>query len=632
MDVRPEGAAEAASPRGAARVDARAERGAARAGAATARLLDPLAELAARLLGGSQASIWSRPARGRSDVPRVRCSWGGPPSLSARALHDLAACTGERLTAPGTLSERSLRGGLPVDPGCCVAVPLRCHDGRVIGSVCVEGVPALGAPTADAWQLLECVARQAVAVLTLVEAGGDRPASAADDVPLPVPSVDGDPLTGLPGRRLLLRRLADAVVRAGQDGVADVAVVCVDLDDVTAVNSALGHAAGDELIDAVAARLRGTVHGEDLVAGLGGDVLAVMCRHVRGAGGVQQLASRVQAALGRDLLLGGQLVAVSASIGSALAHRQATAQQTHRADPGGAGEALLQAAYSSMHVAKQRRHRPSRSWGDWGGGNGPLLRMRVAAELRAALRADDQLSLAYQPAFGLRDGQLHGVEALLRWRHPQHGLQCTAEFIEVAEEREVIVPLGAWVLRTACAQAASWYHAAGERAPLLWVNVSSRQLGRDELAGVVDEALRSTGLPAHKLGLELTERQVVEVTGPVRAELTQLAEMGCRLALDDFGTGHNDICQLRALPLDTMKLDRSYVAGLGANETDTVIAANLVALGKALGLAVVAEGVETPAQRRMLEELGCDLVQGYLFHRPGLAAGIDRLLEASATG
>nr|WP_231126621.1 EAL domain-containing protein [Motilibacter aurantiacus] len=257
-------------------------------------------------------------------------------------------------------------------------------------------------------------------------------------------------------------------------------------------------------------------------------------------------------------------------------------------------------------------------------------RGRLAAELGVALRATGQLSVAYQPSVALRDGSLHAVEALLRWRHPVHGPLTTTHFIDVAEERELIVPLGSWVLRAACTEAAGWYRRAGERTPRVWVNVSARQLGRHQLAACVAETLRATGLPAHKLGLEVTERQALEATEPVLQELGDLTRLGCGLALDDFGTGHSDIPRLRALPVDTLKIDRTYVAGLGADRTDTALTAGMVALARALGLAVVAEGVETTAQRRLLQELGCDAAQGYLFHRPGPAAVVERLLERAA--
>ncbi|WP_308439463.1 putative bifunctional diguanylate cyclase/phosphodiesterase [Cellulomonas marina] len=279
-----------------------------------------------------------------------------------------------------------------------------------------------------------------------------------------------------------------------------------------------------------------------------------------------------------------------------------------------------------------------------------LRQLELEADLRAALelgvapsvpgprrRADaepeGQLFLDYQPCFDPQDGRMVACEALLRWRHPTRGLLSPGAFLDVAEERALMVPLGAWVLRAACAQAARWWHAFGDEAPEVWVNVSAGQMGRDRFPQRVREVLDETGLPARLLVVELTERQALTLSDGVLADLRALEGMGVRLAIDDFGTGYAGLDYLRKLPVHVLKLDGSYVAAIGRDSSGTALAATVVALGRALDLTVVAEGIETAEQRAAVQDFGVDLLQGYLLARPGPVEQVERLVaRQAATG
>nr|WP_231135105.1 PAS domain S-box protein [Motilibacter deserti] len=422
-----------------------------------------------------------------------------------------------------------------------------------------------------------------------------------------------DALTGLPNRVLLLDHLQGALARSARQG-SRVAVLYLDLDNFKDVNDALGHAAGDELLVDFSRRLTQCLRDTDTAARLGGDEFVVVCEGLDGPDEASVVASRVEAALDIDVPVRDHSIRVTASIGIAMSSGHES------------GEDLLREADTAMYRAK-RAGRGTFALADPENQARALRQVRLAADLRRALETDGELVLHYQPTFDARTGAVAALEALIRWEHPEHGLLLPGAFLDVAEDRDLMVPLGAWVLRAACAQAAAWHERLGAAAPEMWVNVSSRQLGVAELTHRVDEVLRATGLPPDKLCLEITERQVVEIDGVVRRDLDGLVSLGCRLALDDFGTGHNDMSHLRALPFDTLKIDRVYVTGLGTDRTDTAITTSMVTLAKSLGLTVVAEGVERPAQADQLRELGCDLLQGFLLHRPAPATQLDRVLD-----
>ena len=249
----------------------------------------------------------------------------------------------------------------------------------------------------------------------------------------------------------------------------------------------------------------------------------------------------------------------------------------------------------------------------------------LVVELRRALERAE-LRLHYQPIFDMKTGGVVGVEALLRWQHPSRGLLRPAEFLDAAEGPHLITPIGDWVLDTAVTQAASWQERLGQPAPVMWVNISCDQLGRQHLPHVVDRLLSQTGLAPGRLGIELTERQLATRAHDVAADLTALRDLGIALAVDDFGTGYASLDYLRRFTFDEIKIDKSFVSGLDRDRTDTAVTASIIALGRSLGLTVVAEGVETQAQYDCLHRLGCAASQGYLLHRPAPAATIENLL------
>ncbi len=413
-----------------------------------------------------------------------------------------------------------------------------------------------------------------------------------------------DVLTGL-GNRLCLQETLHACARAERLGL-----MFIDLDGFKTINDTLGHDRGDELLKVLARRLRTQLRGEDLAVRLGGDEFVVLLREPGRVEDAQRVADKLLAALAAPVQLAGQQVMVTASLGLALYPEQV-------AEP----ELLLKAADAAMYVAKARgRNR----WAVYA----PVLaeaaseQLRIEQALRQALRRK-QLSLAWQPVVDMETGALCGAEALLRWQHPQLGAVSPARFIPVAEALGLIVPMGAWVLDRACAQAALWV----QRQPdfRVAVNVSVRQFEQDDVPGRVRTALARHGLPPGCLEVEVTESLFGQAVA-LRSMLEELRALGVRIALDDFGTGYSSLGQLRSLPLDRLKIDRSFVADLEGGGGGQAIAQTIVTLAQSLGLAVTAEGVETEAQRRILLDLGARDAQGWLFHAALSATALEGLL------
>ncbi len=410
-----------------------------------------------------------------------------------------------------------------------------------------------------------------------------------------------DPLTGLPNRTLLLDHLDQALARNTRAGTR-AAVLFLDLDDFKVVNDSLGHDVGDEFLVAIAGRIGSCLRDTDTAARFGGDEFVVLCADLDQPGEAQVVARRLDRALRQDVVLRGHVLVPSASIGVAVSRAGSTP------------ESLLADADAAMYRAKE--HGKGRYELADGSVRGRAARqISLEAELRQGLDRDE-FALLYQPCLDLATDRVVAVEALLRWDHPVRGLLTPDQFLDVAEERDIMAPLGAWVLDEACRQAASWEAELGDGAPELWVNISSRQLGRHELAGIVQGALDRSGLPARRLWLELTERQLLSAAHSARRDLLALPELGVRLAIDDFGTGTYGLEHLRTIPVSGLKIDRSFVAGLGADRTDTALTVALVSLARSLEMTCVAEGIETSEQRRLLQDLGCDLGQGFLLGRP----------------
>ena len=422
-----------------------------------------------------------------------------------------------------------------------------------------------------------------------------------------------DYLTGLPNRLLFDERLAAGVAAAVARGHT-LALHCLDLNDFKGLNDTLGHEAGDELLRQVAARLSALVQDADLVARLGGDEFALLQHEVDGPGQAAELAGRVLATLALPFRIGGKEVFSSASLGIALS---AGAEL-------GPGD-LLRQADIALYAAKSAGRGVFRFFS-------PELNARlrerklIEARLRVALESR-ALELAYQPQLALRSGRLVGVEALVRWRDAELGQVPPDRFIPVAEDTAQILELGEFVLEEACAQAARW-RASGLPLGRVAVNLSPAQFAYQDLVESVARILRATGLPAEALELEITEGTLMRDRHGATATLEALHALGIGLALDDFGTGYSSLGYLKRFPLDKIKIDRSFVSGLPEDPDDAAIARTIISLGKTLGLKVLAEGVETPAQRDFLLREGCDEAQGYLFARPLTAEQLEAMLAA----
>ncbi|GAC1610305.1 MAG: hypothetical protein NVS3B26_16330 [Mycobacteriales bacterium] len=423
-----------------------------------------------------------------------------------------------------------------------------------------------------------------------------------------------DPLTGLPNR-LAIEHQAGRLLSGLTTGERLPALLYVDLDHFKAVNDSLGHRAGDQVLVEVAQRLTSAVRPGDLVARLGGDEFAVLLNDIS-AVEAQAIAERIILLAAAPFVVHEAPVYIGASVGIALAG-DATAESTLSGL-----EVLLRHADAAMYRAKEtgrgRVHRlaPGEPHRD------PTRRAAIARRLSAAL-AENALTLHYQPKVNLRDGRVSEVEALARWTDAELGEVKPVEFIPVAEASGQIAALGLWVLRTACDQAQAWRQTGLDLT--VGVNLSPLQLSAPDLVGQVEAVLRNSGLPASRLRLEVTESAAVQDLQATVSVLSALREMGIRISLDDFGTGYSSLAMLRDLPLNGVKIDRSFVAGLEASGggRDGGLVKVVVEAAHSLGLTVIAEGVETAEQLQAVTALGCDAAQGFLLGRPMPAAVLD---------
>ncbi|GJG85721.1 hypothetical protein tb265_09020 [Gemmatimonadetes bacterium T265] len=424
-----------------------------------------------------------------------------------------------------------------------------------------------------------------------------------------------DRVTGLPNRALFRDQLRQAVARSGRDG-RPVGVLVLDLDGFQAVNLSLGNAGGDALLAAAAQRLQGVVRDGDVLARLGGDEYAIVAAAPATVEGLDALAGRVVDALRRPFAVLGREVTVGASVGITICPN----------DPGGVDELLGNATAARYDVQRAGGNAHRFYSADL---NARLhLRMALEADLRHALDRG-QLFLHYQPKMDVATGRVRGFEALLRWRHPERGLVSPAEFIPVAESTGLIVPIGEWVLRTACAQLAAWGD-AGLPATSVAVNLSARQFTHADLVTTVRAALADHGVDPALLELEVTESLLMDDIAHTAVVLQALRAEGVTISLDDFGTGYSSLGYLKRFPIDCIKLDKSFVRDAVTDRQSGAITEAIIALGHSLGLAVVAEGVETPEQMAYLTERACDVVQGFLFGRPMAAEAAAEVLRAEA--
>ncbi len=413
--------------------------------------------------------------------------------------------------------------------------------------------------------------------------------------------VSADDLTGLADRRTFRESLAAALAEGAP------AVVMVDLDRFKPVNDSLGHPIGDALLCVVAQRLRSAVREEDVVARLGGDEFAVLLRQGATA---ERLAERIIDLLSRPYLIEGHLVTISASVGVAIGPRDGANAVTLIRN---ADLALLDAKASGRRTVRMFRAALCER---------ARARVSTEAELRRAI-ALQQLELHYQPQINLETDRLVGFEALVCWRHPERGLVPPGDFIPLAEEIGYIVPLGEWVLRTACREAAGW--AGGLTVA---VNVSALQLeDGDRLLRTVAEALEASGLPGSRLEVEITESALARNEGHAARVLHALHAMGVRVSMDDFGTGYSSLSQLRSFPFDKLKLDRSFVSNLSESHEAAALVRAIASLGASLGMTTTAEGVETDEQAGLIRANGYTDMQGYLISRPVQAGDVPALIR-----
>ena len=418
-----------------------------------------------------------------------------------------------------------------------------------------------------------------------------------------------DPLTGLPNRRQFWDELVSGIASSGIDGATPVAVLFVDLDGFKDVNDALGHSIGDLLLQQVAADFSAALGRSDRIARLGGDEFAILRAGIDPPASTIALAAQLIAIAARGRRIHGHEVIVGASVGIVFG-----------AGPGDSPEVLLKAADLAMYKAKLEGRGTYRIFD-------PAMDAHVQArrllelDLRSA-QGLGQLETFYQPQVSLASGRLTGFEALLRWRHPVRGMVSPGEFIPLAEEIGLIVPIGDWVLRQACREAAGWPETL-----TVAVNVSSVQFTRGDLVNTVVQALASSGLPPHRLELEITESVLLTKTEHNIDVLGRLRALGCRISMDDFGTGYSSLSYLRLFPFDKIKIDRSFITDVTHDNNCSAIVRAILALGKSFQIQTIAEGVETEQQLAYLKSEGCTEVQGSLFSMPVDARDAWKIIE-----
>jgi diguanylate cyclase (GGDEF)-like protein/PAS domain S-box-containing protein len=411
-----------------------------------------------------------------------------------------------------------------------------------------------------------------------------------------------DTLTGLPNRSLICDRLEQSIAHAERNKES-VLVAFIDLDSFKLVNDTLGHNAGDELLKEVAGRMVGCVRREDTVGRFGGDEFVLVLPHVSdNPQMLMPVLNKILESVVQPIMLEGQKMQVSCSIGVAIYPRD-----------GRDADTLMMHADAAMYRAKDSGKNNCQFYTHEMNA-GLEEKLALTEGLRKALE-EHQLSLAYQPKVNLESGRMFGVEALLRWQHPQRGAVSPAQFIPLAEEHGLIIPIGEWALREACRQACAWQD-AGLPPLVVSVNVSARQFDDPRLVERVASALAWSGLDPQWLELEVTESMIMRDTAQSVAKMRQLEAMGITLAIDDFGTGYSSLAALKSFPISRLKIDQSFVRDLVANPDDQAITCAIISLSHQLDMRVIAEGVETEQQRSFLQQHGCDEMQGYLFSRP----------------
>jgi diguanylate cyclase (GGDEF)-like protein len=422
-----------------------------------------------------------------------------------------------------------------------------------------------------------------------------------------------DSLTGLANRRLLVERLDHALARSAPDRATH-ALIFVDVDRFKSINDSLGHVTGDEFLVAIGACMRTVVRSDDLLARFGGDEFVVLLEDVTGVDVAVTAARRICAALEQPIVLSdGYEVVASVSVGIALS------------GPGKSADDILRNADVAMYDAKEKGGGGIyRVFDQASMGSRSSERLQIEADLRKGLDRGE-LEVYYQPFYSLDEERIVGAEALVRWRHPAQGLISPASFIPMAEETGLILPLGRYVLDTACRQVRSIQDRLDVDLPIS-VNLSPRQFQEGRLPSQAAAALDAAGIPAELLIFEITENVVMKDLSGAREVMKKLDRLGVRLAIDDFGTGHSSLAYLKQFPVQEVKVDRTFVQGIVESAVDSAIVRAVIDLANAMGIATVAEGVETEAQLAGLRMLGCPVAQGFYFSQPLGAAAFDDLL------
>ncbi|MBA3431474.1 MAG: EAL domain-containing protein [Actinobacteria bacterium] len=547
------------------------------------------------------------------DAGVVACDAKGTLTLFNRATRELHNLPAERIDPDKWAEHYDLYRADGVTPLPMEEIPLfRALGGEQVQNAEMVIAPKSGEPRAlvvNGHSLDDGNGRLMGAVVAMHDVTGRRKAEAAL-----VRQALHDPLTDLPNRLLLRDRLEHALVSRDRNP-ASLALLVLNLDGFKIVNDSLGHEAGDEVLVSVADRLRSSLRSGDTIARLGGDEFAVLLENSTRDHAVG-IAKQILALVRTPVPARDQSITVDTSIGIVVS------------EPDTSAEEMLRNADLAMYAAKSHGKGNMQVF-DPSMHEAVIEQLSLETELRQAITGH-QLILHYQPLISLVTGHLLGFEALVRWNHAQRGLVSPASFIPIAEATGLIVPLGEWVLHTACLQARRWQDDHSEARDLeMNVNVSVRQLQSDGIVDVIRTALRDSGLRAEQLVLEITE-SVVMHRAEALAVLNRLHDIGIRFAIDDFGTGYSSLSRLHSLPIDKVKIDKSFVDATANGEPAPMVAT--IAMAHSLGLQTVAEGVESTDQLPFLHLNGCDEVQGYLFGRPAEAAAMTELLRDRGAG
>ncbi len=490
--------------------------------------------------------------------------------------------------------------------------PIMLTDGQVIGSIAVIDTAPHGWTHTEVTSLMDI----ASLLVTELELRSDLSLKRQTQEHL-LYSTLHDALTGLPNRSLFTERLRHAMRRAARHPDDLFAVLFLDLDRFKDVNDNLGHFAGDELLRAVARRLEACIRPEDTVARLSGDEFAILLESITDTSDAGRVAERIEEALSFPINLAGAEVTTSASMGivtSSMAHDQP--------------EQLLRSADMAMYRAKAAG-RARYEMFDRAMHTDALERLRLETDLRRAVELSEFV-LHYQPLVSLRTGRVTGLEALLRWKHPERGLVPPAEFIVIAEETGLIVPIGKWVLIEACRQIKEWQSAHPRDEPLtIGVNLSVKQFSQPDLVDQIRSALEDTGAPAASVRLEITEAAIIDKGRSAISILSRIKELGVQVYLDDFGTGYSSLSYLHGLPIDAIKIDRAFVSSMDTDDKNLRLVRTILTLAEIVGVRAEAEGISTSEQLRELRALNCEQGQGYLFSAPIPREAVDEVLRAN---